>query len=654
MGFKVGSSDIIDGVRVAAWQGIADTGRTIWDQDSSPEVSVRINTQRSDLRVAPEAMFCDLTLKGFDTNTLPEGRYDRSYHDKYVWWDYGEGYTFSSPTNVLSLDAADGGARTNSRYSRGPLGSHVFRTPGMYTVRVAVLEPPSGKWGYASATVTVGDPDTFYAGTATLFVDTTGVYANAPAGAQTFTSIGSAFTALDNAITPHRIVLERDQTHTVTSLLLFRPPSHANGVSLRLEARPGVGRKPIITPSVGFSSEILIYDNSLRDTKGIDSGTVFVGIEFQGLWDVSNETGTQINCLNFPDEGAANVVIDNCEFSNWGLTLYLNGRTPNRLIALNDLSISDWGDYGMLDNSQSLVAIMGCGIIQNPNAQAGGPKDDRHNAHGPLRIAEPTKTNIWACDLFSSTGWSNYNSIRAVQAALRWNTSASVTGAKLNLHGCALESAYMALLVQAQNTGNPRDLVNALVEGNILVAGFQARSVIEACYGGTTARNNTLIFANTTHDSRPIGGLNLQKYGFFYLQGGASGNLDNETTPIRLYNNTLINLTEAVAPVFSDAIGFRLVTEANNLVHEPSIGTPNTPYAPLIEVPAFSCRYIGYRDEKTPFDETYATPVDSAALWVPQLGSSALGAALAQPDASVDFRGELRPEPPSIGALEAD
>ncbi|WP_152610686.1 hypothetical protein [Ruegeria sp. ANG-R] len=639
---------------------VGDAGETVWDQPADPETSVKINVTRSDHRVAPEGVFFDLTLSGFDTNTLPSGQYDPSFHDKYVFWDYGDSYAFTAPVNVLMMDEADGGNRADSRFSRGPLGSHVYRAQGRYTVRVAVFEPNSDKWGHGTVSVAVGNPDTFFSGSATLYVNTTGDFSNAPAGAQATRSLEAALTKLGRAQTPHRIVLERGQTHTLSKQFTFRPPSSASGVSFRIEARSGSGSKPVITISPGFSGFSVFQDLALRDAVGADSETVLRDIEFRGLWDVATETGVRMELIRFPQDRSATTVIDKCTFRGWGLTLHATDGTNTfgKRSFTNDLRFGSMGDYAILDGSLGYCAITGCGFIQDVDALAGGPKDNKHNTHGPLRIGGALKSNIWACDFYSATGWSGTRQFIIAQPCLRWNTDC-IVGAKLNLQACALESPSNVISIETANSNpkpsaiaNERVPCNALVEGNIGVSGWQALFSLGIAHGGVTLRNNIFVLANTNGSFE--GGPPIRKECFVKFVGGTENIGNVLALPQRFYNNTFVNLTVNAAPLLIDAIGFTNVVVRNNLMHEPNVNPPNTPFAPLATTLAFTCRYPGYRDKNTPFTSTNATPQDSAQLWRPMIGSRALGDAIFEPNTNLDLTGDLRPEYPSIGALESD
>lgn len=643
----------------AAWGSPSPAGEdSIWTQNPSSRVDAKINVRRSDHRVAPEGIFFDLTLVGFNTNTLPNAaEYDPSYHDKYVFWDYGEEYFFTAPVQILAMDAADGGNRNNARYSRGPLGSHVFRTPGVHVVRVAVVEPSSGKVGFGQVELSVGDPEKFYAGNTTLFVDVTGSYANAPVGSQKFRNLDAALSVLNTATTPHRIVLERGQTHIMSAPFGYRAPPNASGISLRLEARVGQKNNPIISVGTKVSDDsILFFENSLRNMRGkIGSGVTFRGIDFQGPWDVATPAGRKVACLVFNGVyGSSNVVIDQCNFSGWATTFYVNGvkgRTPDRTVFFNDVGVSNWAGIGFFGGADSTLSFTGCGFVQGTDAVTRQSQDNK--SLGPLRVSSSRMCNIWACDFFSSTGWSPYSSIIAIQPAIRWNTSPNVMGARLNLQACAIESGRLALSLKPQNTGQARMQANAIVEGNIAISGFQGSAVADIAFGGTTLRNNILVFSGNKN-SAPIGGQNQGIRGFIWLYGGAQAKSKNEAIPLLAYNNTLVNLTNTNAREFEDSIGFANLIMMNNLVHQPHLSVPETPFAPLFQKLAFASRYKGYRPNNSTLHGTYANPENSGSMWIPQISSRALGAALSEPDAYTDFKGNRRPEPPSTGAMEAD
>jgi hypothetical protein len=92
----------------------------------------------------------------------------------------------------------------------GPIASHVFDLPGTYTVSVRALGT-NGAYSDATATVTVQDPATVYAGTNTVCVSTSSTFTGCPSGAAQQTSIPSPLTG-------KRVLLRRGETFASVNL----------------------------------------------------------------------------------------------------------------------------------------------------------------------------------------------------------------------------------------------------------------------------------------------------------------------------------------------------------------------------------------------------------------------------------------------------
>ena len=151
-------------------------------------VSINI-VSRSATQVYPEAFTFDATLSGFDSGA-PTGSeiYDDRWHDIYYYWSFGDAYTFSAPTNVVS-------AHKDANVSYGPMASHTFRAAGTYTVSLTVIEPLSGKTATTTLDVTVGNADALFSGAATLFVDANSNFSGKPAGAAEYSDFSAAVAA---------------------------------------------------------------------------------------------------------------------------------------------------------------------------------------------------------------------------------------------------------------------------------------------------------------------------------------------------------------------------------------------------------------------------------------------------------------------------
>ena len=215
-----------------------------------------------------------------------------------------------------------------------------------------------------------------------------------------FTDITDAFAALNAAMTPHRIVLERAQVHKINRTLQFRPPPNANAVSLRVESTGGTGSHPIIQAGNRFAGTSLILDRSLMDAKEIDTGTVLKGLKLRGTWDVATETGAwDIDGVNFGNARANHCLVDDCEIKNINVGFRtINLESPlrnNRVYFLNDSVISDWSNYGILEADHGYTSVLGSRVAQNPDAIAGGPKDRAHNNHGPYRAGAAEQDSFY-------------------------------------------------------------------------------------------------------------------------------------------------------------------------------------------------------------------------------------------------------------------
>ncbi len=683
-GFPMGSVVSIDGVMTTSW-GQMSEGDSIWDLEPTPGVSVEIKARRSNLQAAPEAFQFDLTLSGFDTNTLSDdAAYDPSYHDKCVFWDYGDSYQFTAPEKVQ-----DG--NLDSRWSRGPLGAHTYRESGDFVVRVAVVEPSSGNIGFGTFRIGGASANTprirpaseAFEGAATLFVDTNGLaggYPNAPAGAVRYDNIQAAIEQMPSSAGPRRVILERGQTHVVTAarnLALYNTP--LGPTSFRIEANSGTGAKPVLTLENGrFGNGSLLFNDALRagTSPNAEADIVFAGLDCRGPWDSTTESGAAVTFALAAEAGSNYTLYDDCEFSGWAIAYQSANSDRETIYTINNTAISDWQAYAVFDSStQVSSAYTGARLTQHVNASSGGPRTSppRHNTQGPVRFGGPKRAHIWATDIFSRNGWFGQGSVYGVQPCIRFADSASRAGARLNLGASVMESAGPVVTMANGDGNNPDTHVNALIDGNILLGGFMSTDLAVVSYGGSTWRNNFLIQPDVQRDNRSIGGFGINANVMFVFRDSGSGiAAGNLTTPSIIYNNTLVNLlspgnlfgsTGETRPLINEN-GFTITYE-NNLLHEPNRDVPRTLYGTvnvsppdgtLTPVFAFTPRYNGYRDFDTvrTLNAAFATPSDSGRIWLPEVGSPALGAAMAEPNSMISFAGTRRPELPSIGAAEIE
>lgn len=113
----------------------------------------------------------------------------------------------------------------------GPLASHVFETPGVYTVRCTGTREGSSAFG--EVVITVADPATVYAGANTVVISPSGNFAGAPAGAETLTALP---------------VIESSKRYMLRPGESFGDLSIPHGVSgAQVVALPVAGAKPIVS-----------------------------------------------------------------------------------------------------------------------------------------------------------------------------------------------------------------------------------------------------------------------------------------------------------------------------------------------------------------------------------------------------------------------
>lgn len=157
---------------------------------AAAQVVAQINATRT-VGVAPLAVFFDAS-----TPYIVAGKAGSEFHDYTFAWDFGD---------------EDAGAWSVSGRSKnsaaGPEAAHVFDTPGSYTVTLSVTNQSGGS-DAAALTITVEDPDAFYAGSKTTCVSSVGSFTGCPAGASQVTTSDFG-EALGHATSNTRVLFRR-------------------------------------------------------------------------------------------------------------------------------------------------------------------------------------------------------------------------------------------------------------------------------------------------------------------------------------------------------------------------------------------------------------------------------------------------------------
>ncbi|WP_299843948.1 hypothetical protein [uncultured Jannaschia sp.] len=609
----------------------------------SGDVSAAILIERTPLELAPEVVYFEATdLTGFNTAYSATG-YNPQDHDLIYLWNFGdEGATYTAPTNVLAewKDA-------NKGYGRRV--SHVYSQAGTYTPSVLIIEPSSGKNVTITLDpITVGDADTFYAGSKTIFVSANSSHASRPAGSQYSPTISGAFQL--GAETDCRIMFAKGETHNV-SFVDCRDLKR-----FMLCAAPGSGAKPILRKT---GSQ---YDQPLMEIhyNYASSQIIADGLRFEGHWDSTTETGGDKvgPCFKLHAQSAVNFLVTNCEFSGFVVSmLWLSqgGKDSAKAsrFCMHDSFSTNWQDYGFYIEACSRIAVLGSRITQHVNALSGGGKvynPRRHNNHGPMRFQIFVKHHVQVdgCDLFTRNGWfPNIDQVTTEQPCIRANM-AQRRDCLYHVARTSMEAGDVSIVNAPMNGSIETVLSPMIVEMSAFVGSYQTRYFVSTSSSGLTVRNTVGYVPNTPRFS-------AKDWRAFVSTSDKDINDGRFDGPFKVHNNTYINLSSdgASRPFLDDRNGLITVEMSDNVTHAPRFSPAVTDNAPLDQTPRWTPRHKGYKNKgDTSFRLEYATPADTVWNAAPLKDSSVLGASGVEDAVYVDLTGQIRPAYPSIGALE--
>ena len=364
----------------------------------TPAPAATITFDRSIHQVAPEGFNFQIELENFDTpGPSPEtGDYDPQYHDIYFVWSFGEpGRTYDKPERLLPIHRL-----ANIGY--GPIATHTYDTPGTYAITCDIIEPASGKTAQASVTITVGDASSISAGNQTLYVDPDGDFSEAPAGAETFTDIQTAFVVSQGRSQTGfcRMMLNNGKTFPG----LTGDQMRAGWRNLFIVSRDKDGPKPIVlcerlSPGSNRSS---VFEDQTSNTGSFpltkQTQLTFAHIDWRGVWDTKTETpddNTNVNFLIHRTNRCTYLNIHDCTasgFSTFIADQSAEGTQPegnfvrDHTNVFTDIMCTNWQNFAIYMDRWSSCGIVGCSFVQDVEAMSGGGKGLLHNEHGPIRI----------------------------------------------------------------------------------------------------------------------------------------------------------------------------------------------------------------------------------------------------------------------------
>lgn len=645
---------------------------------------ISIDVSRTTLQVAPDSVrfTVDLSAATFDTQGPAEGEYyDARLHDLIFLWDFDDATSgdWTAPVNVLP-------AWKNRNVAKGPFVAHMYTSHGTYEPSVMVFEPSSGKVATAQLTgddaIVVKDPDTEYPGTRTIVINPVGDtdWTGEPTGAQRVNSDSVTYSDISTYVgtDPVRVLFKRGAEFDCA--MDFRD----SDAELQFGAY-GTGNRPVLSPITTGTAEEAVFranfnygvfanrpidlriaDLKLQSTYDSTTDDWFdtVGANYHGIY-------ISVNC----DFMISNVVIEN--MAETQITSILDEATRAHLHVDNTVIHDYGGSYPVYmqptDHAESSFAMTGCRITQPGDSVAYTGSSSTDSC---VRIVSVMKAHVRGSDLFDTS---------TAPLNLRLIGSPRADGAIINVHSTSGEGGggFLVIYGNAVSPGNglARSTVgNSIVDGCVWVGSWSAQKFVDIIGTGLTVRNCLCLLPPIQYAVSPV----FREY--ITLRDSVAGGAYDEIVadaPIRVYNNTFVNLKNAtqnnnvVPTIFGDnatnGIGYSNYAESNNIRHHPNEASPIMAYGPLVDdgTPLWTPRNTGWRDpsdgvlktEEPVTGGNVVTPTDAVQSYRPLPGSAALGAALSGDVSYLPIDAPLttsggdavgkRPDPPSIGAWEA-
>lgn len=639
--------------------------------------------QRSVTQTAGEMVVFDLDLSGtgwtLNTPSPPTTVYDQTtaYH---VEWDFDDSYAFTNAglAGDLSYETWNGVnyAGTESRYAIGRKAAHFYRNAGSYSPTCMIWEVVDGKptgnvaYGSMASPLVVAARSTEYA-TYCLSNDTS--HTGAPAETGTPGTVGSvqhvdSVTDLDawyaanvagQESTPVQILLNAGDTFTWSGYQFGQNSDYPDTVF----GTYGTGRATVtVTGTMWINDTNTALADYSKDIR-------WENIDFNGQWSSATNSGSNSNfcaVLGTNALRANQLSFDNCIITGTDISFYIAPSTAydGFALCLNDTEVSDFRRSIFQVYEFGKVVTVGCSLKSHPNAYTYyGANTDTYIHRG--------RVDLWihqGCNFFSKQGWFPGGTYRDTQPCLRLDAE----------QGSACEVYITRNVLEGGNTGicrlgtesgggNPNAMKGVLWDSNVMVGSYDTSMFIQSYQGGIDIRNNLCVHPYTvSRDGAFVG----SSFTFTNVNdGGGTGDSLNLSGPIRIYNNTVINLMQgsnSVSSVTSVIPGYTNTVLENNILHQPSLTSPSIPDNPLDGTTAlFTSVSEGFRDGSGAVADTgYSQVIYS---YAPESGSTAIddvdmvtggGTAYAPHDRTGALRGSVSgstftPSSPDRGAAES-
>lgn len=533
---------------------------------------------------------------------------DPSAHDITYIWDFGDPGSVPHPSSNLPTAWRD----TNRAY--GKRVCHVYAGHGTFTITVHAFDA-DGNYGVATTTITVADPATFFPGNRTICVNPVGDtdFSQAIPGAQQVVGLANVAAAALVPGATSRIMLKRGADFTgeqFSSWSGAHPNVYVTGLGY------GTGADPRIVPPAADEIAIVNY----HSVPGVACNK-FVGLFFDGLWDVVSETGWSASLINIIGQTSP-LLVHACRMRGFNGNIW--GKAPTADVIVSACFFENWRAFALLPTGagggpNDRLAVIGTGMHMSPDAGQGLRNSffehKLGNFNGPVRIGYMRNLFFSCVSLFSNTGWSpdgggppGQVSRQSVQSSLRGGSD------PVDYYNPSLPTLWN--LDRCYFEGNGVDLMNTELAypGNYVVdkCMFVGMSDMNRGHlymtGGTTVRNS-LFYSPDTRQSKGVA------LGFTFNGVNVARVPEARDRRVRVYNCTFYGAATSANRVwynpanlasrgniglFEAPAGWVPFTNAvfeNNVVHCPAQDAPLTAAAPLslVAIPGVQTLYRGLR-----------------------------------------------------------
>ncbi|MEL6952855.1 MAG: hypothetical protein AAFN09_13465 [Pseudomonadota bacterium] len=622
--------------------------------------------------VAPMLAHFDLSVSGGSLSQSAVNQWDPT-HQGYVYiTDWDDPGAVSDKVRNVPTQWND----LNVSYGKHP--AHVYTSPGTYNPVFRCYERDGTLVGETTATVVVNDPASIFSGNRTILIDPSNNGDNATyPGSQVFTSWPAAFNALRSLNQTGRVLFKRGTTTQITASVV--PSGTIDNLYLGVW---GNGARPVVelpnSNSIAAGNGSRVPGTLFNFTDSANYTVVLTGIDFEGPWNASNETGGQYRFMSTTMVGDdRRILIDNCKIDGfaWGFGTLSNG-TGDMAECINNTEITNWGDYGVFQSSNrnDHFSIIGTAIHQKEDALMGGDggKDFRSCQHGPIRFSGRYRTYFAVLDLFSRNGWfkngGSYGVQPTSQPCIRAHFSTDFTPAvypHTTFERIACEGGgETTIQIKDQNSNGSGGALNLLMDKVLIAATACTWAPLQVQWSGWTLRNALIFIPDQATRTDRWSGI------FNDFQLGVSPRADN---PVEAYNLTVVNLktvgnldgsdTLYDADIGGTALATQYTNENNGVLQV--AGAPTEPINVDLSTNmptvggVWTSRFLGTRwssvggiSAQLTMNTALASPVNLVKTAVPNASSPLINDATSGLTAYDDFYGTVRTGPRDRGAVE--